>query len=122
MTLGPVMLDVAGLRLASQEKEILRHPAVGGVILFARNFESPRQLLGLTAEIRALRRPEPLIAVDHEGGRGQRFQEGVTRIPPMRLLRERCDAGPTHARTLAQATGYDLSVELRPHGHDVRFR
>ena len=121
MTLGPVMLDVAGLRLASQEKEILRHPAVGGVILFARNFESPRQLLGLTAEIRALRRPEPLIAVDHEGGRVQRFQEGFTRIPPMRLLGERWDAGPAQARTLAEATGYVVAVELRSHGVDFSF-
>ena len=121
MTLGPVMLDVAGLRLASQEKEILRHPAVGGVILFARNFESPRQLVGLTAEIRALRRPEPLIAVDHEGGRVQRFQEGFTRIPPMRLLGERWDAGPAQARTLAEATGYVVAVELRSHGVDFSF-
>ena len=121
MTLGPVMLDVAGLRLASEEKEILRHPAVGGVILFARNFESPRQLLGLTAEIRALRRPEPLIAVDHEGGRVQRFQEGFTRIPPMRLLGERWDAGPAQARTLAEATGYVVAVELRSHGVDFSF-
>ncbi len=121
MTLGPVMLDVAGLRVTSEEKEILSHPSVGGVILFARNFESPRQLLALTAEIRALRRPEPLIAVDHEGGRVQRFQEGFTRIPPMRLLGERWDADPARARTLAEATGYVVAVELRTHGVDFSF-
>ncbi len=121
MTLGPVMLDVAGLRVASEEKEILRHPSVGGVILFARNFESPRQLLALTAEIRALRRPELLIAVDHEGGRVQRFQEGFTRIPPMRLLGERWDADAVEARTLAEATGYVVAVELRAHGVDFSF-
>ena len=121
MTLGPVMLDVAGPRVTSDEKEILRHPSVGGVILFARNFESPRQLLALTTEIRALRRPEPLIAVDHEGGRVQRFQEGFTRIPPMRLLGERWDADAVEARTLAEATGYVVAVELRAHGVDFSF-
>ncbi len=121
MTLGPVMLDVAGLGVAPEEKEILRHPSVGGVILFARNFESPRQLLALTTEIRALRRPELLIAVDHEGGRVQRFQEGFTRIPPMRLLGERWDAGAAQARILAEATGYVVAVELRSHGVDFSF-
>jgi len=121
MTLGPVMLDVAGLRVTSEEKEILRHPSVGGVILFARNFESPRQLLALTAEIRALRRPELLIAVDHEGGRVQRFQEGFTRIPPMRSLGERWEVDAAGARALADATGYVIAVELRSHGVDFSF-
>ena len=121
MTLGPVMLDVAGLRVASEEKEMLRHPSVGGVILFARNFESPRQLLALTTEIRALRRPELLIAVDHEGGRVQRFQEGFTRIPPMRLLGERWEGDTAQARTLAESTGYVVAVELRAHGVDFSF-
>ena len=118
MTLGPVMLDVAGLRVTPEEKEILHHPSVGGVILFARNFESPRQLLALTTEIRALRRPELLIAVDHEGGRVQRFQEGFTRIPPMRLLGERWEADTAQARILAEAMGYVVAVELRMHGVD----
>jgi len=121
MTLGPVMLDVAGPQVASEEKEILRHPSVGGVILFERNFESPRQLLALTTEIRALRRREPLIAVDHEGGRVQRFQEGFTRIPPMRLLGERWEADTAQARTLAESTGYVVAVELRAHGIDFSF-
>src|SRR5713101_1277013 len=121
MTLGPVMLDVAGLRVTPEEQEILRHPSVGGVILFARNFESPRQLLALTAEIRALRRPELLIAVDHEGGRVQRFQEGFTRIPPMRSLGERWEIDAAEARALADATGYVIAVELRSHGVDFSF-
>jgi len=121
MTLGPVMLDVAGPRVTSEEKELLRHPSVGGVILFARNFESPRQLRALTTEIRALRRPELLIAVDHEGGRVQRFHAGFTRIPPMRLLGERWDAGAAQARILAESTGYVVAVELRTHGIDFSF-
>src|SRR5712692_8276409 len=121
MTLGPVMLDVAGLRVTPEEKEILRHPSVGGVILFARNFESPKQLTALTAEIRGLRRPELLIAVDHEGGRVQRFQEGFTRIPAMRSLGERWESDAAEARTLAESAGYVIAVELRLRGVDFSF-
>ena len=121
MTLGPVMLDLAGVQLTAEEKERLRHPSAGGVILFARNFESPRQLRALTAEIRALRRPELLIAVDHEGGRVQRFQDGFTRIPPMRSLGERWGDDAAGARALADAMGYVIAVELRSHGVDFSF-
>lgn len=115
------MLDVAGQRLEPEEKEILRHPAAGGVILFARNFESPGQLAALTAEIRALRRPELLIAVDHEGGRVQRFQQGFTRIPPMRSLGGLWEDDQGGARYLAEATGYVIAAELRSHGIDFSF-
>jgi beta-N-acetylhexosaminidase len=115
------MLDVAGLRIAPQEKEILGHPSVGGVILFARNFQSPKQLLALTTEIRALRRPGLLIAVDHEGGRVQRFQEGFTRIPPMRLLGESWENDPPRAKSLAEAVGYVIATELLTHGVDFSF-
>src|SRR5712664_4964292 len=121
MTLGPVMLDAAGLRLTVEEKELLRHPAVGGVILFARNFQSPKQLIALTTEIRALRRPGLLIAVDHEGGRVQRFQEGFTRIPPMRLLGESWENDPPRAKSLAEAVGYVIATELLTHGVDFSF-
>src|SRR5258708_5954320 len=121
MTLGPVMLDVAGLRVTPEEKEILGHPSVGGVILFARNFQSPKQLLALTTEIRALRRPELLIAVDHEGGRVQRFREGFTRIPPMRTLGEGWEKDSSQARATAEAAGYVIAAELRSHGVDFSF-
>ncbi len=121
MTLGPVMLDVAALRVTPEEKEILGHPSVGGVILFARNFQSPKQLLALATEIRALRRPELLIAVDHEGGRVQRFQEGFTRIPPMRLLGESWENDPPRAKSLAEAVGYVIATELLTHGVDFSF-
>ena len=120
MRAGPVMLDVAGPRLAAEEKERLRHPSAGGVILFARNFESPRQLRALTGEIRA-ERPELLIAVDHEGGRVQRFHEGFTRIPPMRMLGARWEADAGEARVLAESIGYVIAVELRSHGVDFSF-
>jgi beta-N-acetylhexosaminidase len=118
---GAVMVDLAGAALAPGERELLAHPLVGGVILFARNFESPRQLAALASEIRALRGPEILIAVDHEGGRVQRFQEGFTRIPPMRSLGDGWEKDPHRARTLAEAMGYVIAVELRSHGVDFSF-
>lgn len=120
MTAGAVMFDVAGLELGPAERERLRHPSAGGVILFARNFESARQLRALTSEIRA-ERAELLIAVDHEGGRVQRFQEGFTRIPPMRVLGERWEADAGGARELAESIGYVIAVELRTHGLDFSF-
>ena len=88
---GPVFLGVEGLELSSADRERLVHPLVGGVILFARNFESPPQLKALTGEIGSLRSPRPLIAVDHEGGRVQRFREGFSAIAPMRTLGELWD-------------------------------
>ena len=94
MSLGPVMLDVLGKTLTPEDEARLNHPLTGGVILFARNFESPGQLAELTAAIHALRTPSLLVAVDHEGGRVQRFREGFTKIPPMRELGRIWDAHP----------------------------
>ena len=121
MGLGPVMLDVAGKTLTPEDEQRLRHPLVGGVILFARNYESPAQLAALTAAIHAVRTPPLLIAVDHEGGRVQRFREGFTRIPPMRELGRVWDAHPKRARHLAQQVGFVMASELRAHGVDFSF-
>ncbi|MBI4937363.1 MAG: beta-N-acetylhexosaminidase [Nitrosomonadales bacterium] len=121
MGIGPVMLDVLGTRLLPEDEARLRHPLVGGVILFARNYESPRQLAELTAGIRALRTPSLLIAVDHEGGRVQRFREGFARIPAMRELGRIWDTNPRRARHLAQQAGYVLAAELRACGVDFSF-
>ncbi|OGS91661.1 MAG: beta-N-acetylhexosaminidase [Gallionellales bacterium GWA2_60_18] len=121
MGLGPVMLDVLGKTLTAEDEERLRHPLVGGVILFARNYESPGQLAELTAAIRALRTPPLPIAVDHEGGRVQRFREGFTKIPAMRELGKIWDAHPQRARHLAQQAGYVLAAELRACGVDFSF-
>lgn len=121
MSLGPVMLDLRGTELTGEEAERLCHPLVGGVILFARNFTSPAQLLALTQSIHALRQPPLLIAVDHEGGRVQRFREGFTPIPPMRRLGEVWDQHPISARRLAQQTGYVMAAELRACGVDFSF-
>ena len=119
--LGPVMVDVAGLALAPDEREMLLHPLIGGVILFARNYQSPAELDALTASIHALRDPPLLIAVDHEGGRVQRFVEGFTRLPPMRALGRVYDREPALAANLAGAIGVVLAAELRRHGVDFSF-
>jgi beta-N-acetylhexosaminidase len=119
--LGPVMLDVAGLELEAGERELLAHPAVGGVILFARNYASPEQLARLAAEIHRLRTPPLLVAVDHEGGRVQRFREGFTRLPPMRDLGVLRDLNPDAARRLARSVGSVLAHELRACGVDFSF-
>lgn len=119
--LGPVMLDVAGTTLTADDCARLRHPLTGGVILFSRNFESCAQLAQLTAEIHALRNPPLIIAVDHEGGRVQRFREGFTRIPPMRELGLVWDHDRRRAATLAHALGFVLAAELRVHGVDLSF-
>lgn len=121
MGLGPVMLDVLGKSLTAEDVARLRHPLVGGVILFARNYESPSQLCELTAAIRAVRTPSLLIAVDHEGGRVQRFRDGFTRIPAMRELGKIWDAYPKRARHLAHQTGVVLASELRACGVDFSF-
>ena len=121
MPLGPVVLDPVGPALTDEDVRRLRHPAVGGVILFARNFESPAQLQALTHDIRALREPQLLIGVDHEGGRVQRFKEGFTTLPPMRALGQLWDRDREAGRAAAQAAGYVIGAELAAHGLDFSF-
>ncbi|MDF0678783.1 MAG: beta-N-acetylhexosaminidase, partial [Nitrosomonas sp.] len=121
MSLGPLMLDIAGTELTETDRVRLSHPLVGGVILFARNYASPAQLAGLTAEIHALRYPSLLIAVDQEGGRVQRFRDGFARLPPMRVLGEIRDRNPGRAHHLASQAGYVLAAELKACGVDLSF-
>ncbi|MFL6652891.1 MAG: beta-N-acetylhexosaminidase [Sulfurifustaceae bacterium] len=121
MTLGPVMLDVAGPELLPEERERLRHPLVGGVILFTRNYRSPEQVTALVDEIHKLREPELLVAVDHEGGRVQRFREGFTVLPPARRFGEVYDENPKRALRLAHAAGWLMAAELRAVGVDFSF-
>lgn len=118
---GPVMVDVAGHSLTAAERRRLRHPLVGGVILFARNYQSLEQLRALTAEIHACRKPSLLIAVDQEGGRVQRFREGFTAIPPMRTLGELWDQDVLEACRHATEIGRQIGQELRDCGVDLSF-
>jgi beta-N-acetylhexosaminidase len=118
---GPVVLGIEGVALTAADRLRLTHPLTGGVILFARNFESPGQLQRLTSEIHALRTPALLIAVDHEGGRVQRFHEGFTAIPTMRTLGEQWDRDVAGAGREATRIGYTLASELRAHGVDFSF-
>jgi beta-N-acetylhexosaminidase len=121
MRLGPVMVDVAGLELTPDDIERLQHPQVGGVILFARNFAAPLQLIQLTHSIRELRTPQLVIAVDHEGGRVQRFRHGFTAIPAMANLGKLWDRDPAQALAAARGCGFVIGSELQAHGVDFTF-
>lgn len=118
---GPVMIDIQGLVLTDLDRERLTHPLVGGLILFSRNYESPEQLSALCAEVKALRSPQLLIAIDHEGGRVQRCRPGFTAIPAMGKLGALWDAAPGEAIAAAQDLGYVLAAELRARGVDFSF-
>ena len=118
LSLGPVMLDVEGVALAVDDCRRLLHPLAGGVILFSRNFSDPGQLCKLTAEIHGLRNPPLLIAVDHEGGRVQRFRDGFTVLPAMAELGRSWDQSPRDALRLARDLGFVLAAELRAYGVD----
>jgi beta-N-acetylhexosaminidase len=118
---GPVVVGVQGTELGPADRERLAHPLVGMVILFAANYESPEQLRRLTAEIHALRDPPLLIAVDHEGGRVQRFRRGFTVLPPMRALGRLWERDVLLACRTAASVGYVLAAELRAHGVDFSF-
>ena len=121
MALGPVITDIVGSELTDEERELLRHPAVGGVILFSRNYVSPEQVAELTREIHALRDPHLLVCVDQEGGRVQRFREGFTRLPAVRRLGALYDESKEKGRTLAELTGWLMATELRAAGVDFSF-
>ncbi len=119
---GPVMVDVAGTSLSARERKRLRHPLVGGVILFARNFQNRKQLTALTRSIHAVRDAPLLIAVDHEGGRVQRFRsDGFTVLPAMRTLGELWMQDPLIAMRSATEVGLVLAAELRACGVDLSF-
>ncbi|RFF28311.1 MULTISPECIES: beta-N-acetylhexosaminidase [unclassified Wenzhouxiangella] len=119
--LGPLIVGIDGTALDQATAERLCHPAVGGVILFSRNYESPEQLRALAGEIGALRSPRLLLAVDQEGGRVQRFREGFTPLPPLGLLGRWYASHPDRARDLAYRHGRVMAAEVLGHGVDLSF-
>lgn len=121
MTIGPMMLDLEGPELTPEERELLCHPVVGGVILFSRNYNDPEQLSQLTAEIHAVQDPRLLIAVDQEGGRVQRFRTGFTALPPAARYGALYRDNPREGRRLAELAGWLMAAELRSLGVDFSF-
>jgi beta-N-acetylhexosaminidase len=130
-THAPLIIDVAGLALTDADRQRLAHPLVGGIILFGRNWQSRQQLTNLCAQVKAVR-PDLLIAVDHEGGRVQRFRtDGFTHLPPMAAFGQlwlsspkkgEVEGGPAlRATNAATAAGYVLGAELRACGVDLSF-
>lgn len=119
--LGPLLIAADGPELTAQEREMLGHPAVGGVVLFTRNFTDRKQLSELTAQIKALREPPVLIGVDQEGGRVQRFRAGFTRLPPVAALGRLYFWEPQRAIELTRQLGWLMAAELRACNIDLSF-
>ena len=119
--LGALMIDIDGVALSADDRELLRHPAIGGVILFARNFVNREQLCALVADINSLRAPSLLIGVDQEGGRVQRFCDGFFRLPPLAIFGAMYDNDRAHALTAAELAGFVMAGEVRQTGVDASF-
>jgi beta-N-acetylhexosaminidase len=116
-----LMIDIKGTSLTQEDQELLRHPKVGGIILFTRNFSSLEQLIELTNAIHQLRDPPLLIAVDHEGGRVQRFRDGFTALPPMQEMGKLYDNDPQQALEKTEQLGWIMGSECRAAGIDCSF-
>jgi beta-N-acetylhexosaminidase len=119
--LGPVLIGIAGLKVSTEEITWLRHPAVGGVVLFTRNFHDISQLSELTGSITELAGRDLLICVDHEGGRVQRFRDGFTRLPPLAVLGRMYTDSVTNAMDFAYRHGRVMATELLLCGVDMSF-
>ncbi len=121
MSLGPLMVDIAAAQLSAEDRDVLAHPLVGSVLLFTRNYHDPAQIAALTASIKAVRTPALLVAVDHEGGRVQRFRDGFTRLPAARAFGRRFDEDRRRALELTHLAGWLMAIELRAAGIDFSF-
>src|ERR1700682_461273 len=116
MSLGPLMIDLAGSAVTAEERELLRHPLVGGVILFTRNYTDPEQLTTLVSAIHADRTPPLIVAVDHEGGRVQRFRQGFSPLPAARRIGHEFDLDARAGLALARGMGWLVAGGVRAAG------
>lgn len=121
VALGPLMVDIAGTELSSEDREVLSHPLVGSVILFTRNYVDPAQLARLVADIHRVRSPGLIVAVDHEGGRVQRFRQGFSALPPIRRIGQQYDLDKRSGLELARELAWLMAAELRAQGIDISF-
>lgn len=119
--MGPIMMDVQSTSLTEQDKELVQHPLVGGLILFSRNFESVQQISELVSHIRQVADKPLLIGVDHEGGRVQRFREGFSQIPAMGSFIESAEQNITQAQHYAKNAGALMALEVQAVGIDISF-
>ena len=119
--LGPILIGIPGPDLDDDSRDRLRHPAVGGVVLFSRNFTDRARLDQLIGQIREVRNPRPLICIDQEGGRVQRLQDGFTRLPPLGVLGKLYREDPVKAVDMAYRHGRVMATEMLAIGIDLSF-
>jgi len=118
---GPLLIGLPGTDLGADDLQHLRHPAVGGVVLFTRNFSDREQLEQLVNRIRGLRNPRLLVCIDQEGGRVQRLRDGFTRLPPLAVLGRLLREDPVKARDMAYRHGRVMATEMLACGIDLSF-
>ena len=118
---GPIIFDLIGTELSAEERDILQHPLIGGVIYFARNYESKEQIKTLTQNIRKATTKNLLITVDQEGGRVQRFQKGMTRLPSMAQITRVYNEDPEMGLRFAHSAAWIMAAELLALGIDLSF-
>ena len=114
------MIDLESFHLNLEDIQRIKHPLVGGVILFARNYQNKNQLKQLVGQIRDVKK-NILIGVDHEGGRVQRFKDGFTSLPPMAMLGKIYDQDKKKAQDFASLVGWVIAKELGGCGIDFSF-
>ena len=119
--MGPIMIDATGYELSPEEIDMLDHPLVGGLILFSRNYHDQNQLKDLVKHIRSVTRNDIVVAVDHEGGRVQRFRQGFSKIPAMGNIASVCEQQSLNTADVCQQLGWLMAAELLSFDIDISF-